>query len=141
MRRRLSLRFTDTFDEIEARITKAEYELTFSYKYDIIILNDDLMMAVELTKKCITNFINKMEIKILGTNITQCRIFEQHIREVVEKNGIKATITNISDANDATEMTKFGIFVPNAMIVNNKVEIKGRVAKSQEIKTVLDKYL
>lgn len=141
LRRRLTLRFTDTFDVIEARITKAEYELTFADKYDVIIVNDDITTAIELTKKHITNFINKMEIKILGTNITQCRIFEQHIRDVVEKNNIKATIINMSDANDATEMTKFGIFVPNAMIVNDKVEIKGRVAKSKEIKTVLDKYL
>lgn len=78
-----------------------------------------------------------MEIKILGTGCPKCRTLEKLTREVVEKNGIHATITKVEDI---TEILKYHIMATPALVVNEKVEIKGRVPSEAEIKEVLLKY-
>jgi small redox-active disulfide protein 2 len=80
---------------------------------------------------------NDMEIKILGTGCPRCKKLEQLTREVVEKNGIQATITKVEDI---TEIMKYHIMSTPALVVNEKVEIKGRVPSATEIKEVLSKY-
>jgi small redox-active disulfide protein 2 len=78
-----------------------------------------------------------MEIKILGTGCPKCRTLEKLTREVVEKNGIKATIIKVEDIQ---EIMKYQIMATPALVVNEKVEIKGRVPSASEIKNVLSKY-
>jgi hypothetical protein len=41
-----------------------------------------------------------MEIKILGTGCAKCKSLEKLTREVVEKNGINATITKVEDITE-----------------------------------------
>jgi len=79
-----------------------------------------------------------LEIKILGTYITKCRVFEQRVQEVLEKEKIEANVSLIDDVN---EMTKYGIMVNTSMIINENIEIKGRVPKKEEIKRILIKYV
>ena len=45
LRRRLLGRGTDSLDAIENRLAKAEYEMTFSSKFDKIVVNDNLDVA------------------------------------------------------------------------------------------------
>ena len=45
LRKRLENRKTDTPEEIEKRITKANFEIQFSYMFDTIVVNDDLQQA------------------------------------------------------------------------------------------------
>ena len=45
LRRRLNGRGTDAPEEIEQRIARAEYELTFAEKFDTVVVNDDLETA------------------------------------------------------------------------------------------------
>jgi len=78
-----------------------------------------------------------MEIKILGTGCPKCKTLEKLTREVVEQNGIQATITKVEDI---TEIMKYHIMSTPALVVNEKVEIKGRVPSASEIKEVLLKY-
>ena len=78
-----------------------------------------------------------MEIKILGTGCSKCKTLEKLTREVVEKNGINATVTKVEDI---TEIMKYHIMATPALVVNEKVEIKGRVPSEAEIKEVLSKY-
>jgi small redox-active disulfide protein 2 len=78
-----------------------------------------------------------MEIKILGTGCTKCKSLEKLTREVVEKNGIKATITKVEDI---TEIMKYHIMATPALVVNEKVEIKGYVPSATEIINILSKY-
>ncbi len=75
-----------------------------------------------------------MEIKILGPGCPKCKTLERITREVVEQNGIDATITKV---DDIMEIMKYGVMTTPAMVVNGKVEIKGRVPSSDEIKQVL----
>ncbi len=46
LRRRLENRGTDKPEVIEERIGRAEYELGFAPKFDVVIVNDDLKLAV-----------------------------------------------------------------------------------------------
>ena len=77
-----------------------------------------------------------MEIKILGTGCPKCKTLEKLTREVVEQNGIEATIIKVEDI---MEIMKYGIMATPALVVNEKVEIKGRVPSADEIKQVLTK--
>jgi small redox-active disulfide protein 2 len=78
-----------------------------------------------------------MEIKILGTGCAKCKSLEKLTREVVEKNGINATITKVEDI---TEIMKYHIMATPALVVNEQVEIKGYVPSATEIIKLLSKY-
>jgi len=78
--------------------------------------------------------IEPMEIKILGTGCPKCKTLEKATREVVGQNGIDA---NIIKVEDIMEIMKYGVMTTPALVVNGKVEIKGRVPSSDEIKQVL----
>ena len=78
-----------------------------------------------------------MEIKILGTGCPKCKNLEKITREVVEQNGFEATITKVDDIMD---IMKYNVIATPALVVNEKVEIKGRVPSADEIKQVLSKY-
>ena len=78
-----------------------------------------------------------MEIKILGTGCAKCKTLEKLTREVVAQNGFNANITKVEDI---TEILKYHIISTPALVVNEKVEIKGRIPSSYEIKQLLSKY-
>ena len=77
-----------------------------------------------------------MEIKILGTGCPKCKTLERLTREVVEQNGIDATVTKVEDI---VEIMKYGVMTTPALVVDGKVEIKGRVPSADEIKQILTK--
>lgn len=78
-----------------------------------------------------------MEIKILGTGCAKCKTLEKMTRDVVEQNGFDASITKVEDIMD---IMKYNIMATPALVVNEKVEIKGRVPSADEIKQVLSRY-
>jgi len=55
-------------------------------------------------------------------------------REVVEQNGIDA---NISKVEDIMEIMKYGVMSTPALVVDEKVVIKGRLPSQDEIKRIL----
>jgi len=75
-----------------------------------------------------------MGIKILGTGCPKCKTLEKMTREVVEQNGIDATVTKVEDIY---QIMKYGVMTTPAMVVDEKVVIKGRVPSLEEIKNVL----
>jgi small redox-active disulfide protein 2 len=77
-----------------------------------------------------------MEIKILGPGCPKCKTLEKITREVVEQNGIEATIVKVEDI---MQIMKYGVMTTPALVVNEKVEIKGRIPSAEEIKNVLTK--
>lgn len=58
LRKRLVGRATDSAEQIEERLAKAEYEMSFAPQFDQIIVNDDLDTAKAETLKTIHNFLN-----------------------------------------------------------------------------------
>lgn len=78
-----------------------------------------------------------MEIKVLGPGCPKCKTLEKLTREVVDQNSIEATITKVEDI---MEIMSYNVMSTPALVVNGKVEIKGRVPSADEIKQILAKY-
>lgn len=78
-----------------------------------------------------------MEIKILGTGCQKCKTLEKLTRDVVAENGIVATISKVEDI---MEIMTYNVMSTPALVIDGKVEIKGRVPSADEIKQVLAKY-
>jgi len=75
-----------------------------------------------------------MEIKILGTGCPKCKTLEKMTREVVEKNGINASITKVEDIMD---IMKFGVMTTPALVVDGIVVMKGKVPTTAELTILL----
>ena len=78
-----------------------------------------------------------MEIKILGTGCPNCKTLEKITREVIERENIEATVTKVEDI---MAIMNYGVMSTPALVVNEKVEIKGRIPSYEEVKQVLKKY-
>jgi len=77
-----------------------------------------------------------MEIKILGPGCAKCKTLDKLTHEVVEKNGINANITKVEDI---MEIMKYGVMSTPALVIDEKVVLKGRVPSSDELKQLLTK--
>ncbi len=78
-----------------------------------------------------------MEIKVLGPGCQKCKTLETLTREVVEKNGIHATVIKVEDI---MEIMKYKVIATPSLVVNEVVEIKGRVPSADELLQILKKY-
>lgn len=75
-----------------------------------------------------------MDIKILGTGCPKCKQLEKLTREVVERKGLDATITKVEDIMD---IMNYGVMATPALVVDNKVVLKGRLPSAKEIENLL----
>jgi guanylate kinase len=57
LRRRLIGRGTDDMEQIERRLAKAEYELSFAPLFDKVVVNDDLSEAQHETLRIVSEFL------------------------------------------------------------------------------------
>jgi small redox-active disulfide protein 2 len=75
-----------------------------------------------------------MEIKILGTGCPKCRALEKVTRDVVIANSIEAQITNVGDI---MEIMKYNVMTTPALVVDEKVVLKGRIPSANELRIIL----
>lgn len=75
-----------------------------------------------------------IDIKILGTGCPKCRTLERLTREIVEKSGIEANITKVENIVD---IMRYNIMVTPALVVNDKVVLKGRIPSADELKRLI----
>ena len=59
LKQRLENRKTETAENIQIRLDKAAFEISFSKQFNVIIQNNDLTTACTETEKVISNFLNK----------------------------------------------------------------------------------
>ena len=59
LRHRLNTRGTDAPEVIESRIAKAEYELSFAPKFDVVVVNDNLEKAEAEALHIIQKFLSE----------------------------------------------------------------------------------
>ncbi len=57
LKRRLMNRGTDSLEDIEKRLSKASYELTFAEKFDKILINDELEIAKAKALEIVSEFL------------------------------------------------------------------------------------
>ena len=58
LRKRLEGRGTDAPNVIEDRIARAEYEMSFADKFDVVVVNDILQEAEDKVLAVIKDFLN-----------------------------------------------------------------------------------
>ena len=75
-----------------------------------------------------------MNIKVLGSGCQKCKSLERAVREVVNNHGIEAEIEKVEDIMD---IMNYGVMVTPALMVDDKVVVKGRVPSSKEILEML----
>jgi small redox-active disulfide protein 2 len=75
-----------------------------------------------------------MEVKILGTGCPKCKTLEQMTRDIISQNNIDATVTKVDDIMD---IMKYNIITTPALVIDEKVVVKGRVPSAEEIKQLL----
>lgn len=71
-----------------------------------------------------------MNIKILGTGCAKCKTMEKNARKAVEVLGIDATVEKVEDFK---EIMAYGVMSTPALVVDEVVKIKGKVATPDEI--------
>jgi small redox-active disulfide protein 2 len=78
-----------------------------------------------------------MNIKVLGPGCPKCKTLDKITREAVESSGIAATVTKVEDI---LEIMKYGILSTPALVINEKVVIKGYVPTINELREVILKH-
>ena len=76
-----------------------------------------------------------MEIKVLGTGCPNCKTLEKRVEAAVKESGIIANITKVEDIEKIME---YDVMSTPALVINEKVQIKGRVPSVNEIKELLN---
>ncbi len=69
-------------------------------------------------------------VKILGTGCAKCKQTEQIVKEVIDKNGIEATVEKVEDIQKIME---YNILSTPAVVVDEVVKIKGKVPSDKEV--------
>ncbi len=75
-----------------------------------------------------------MIIKVLGTGCPNCQRTTENVKTAVAELGIKAEVQKVEDI---MKIMEYDIMSTPAIVVDEKVKIKGRVATVSEIKEVL----
>tara|TARA_R110002126_G_C10489807_1_gene503463 strand:+ start:12136 stop:12369 length:234 start_codon:yes stop_codon:yes gene_type:complete len=69
-------------------------------------------------------------IKILGTGCQKCKTLTGLVQEVVLENNINATIEKVEDIQ---EIMKYNVLSTPALVINDRVSIKGRIPSKEEL--------
>lgn len=77
-----------------------------------------------------------MDIKILGAGCAKCQTLERAVRAVVEREGLRTTVSKVEDI---TDIIAYGVMITPALVVDEKVVVKGRVPSDEELTQLLTK--
>jgi small redox-active disulfide protein 2 len=77
-----------------------------------------------------------MNIKILGTGCPNCQKLEANTKQALEELKLEAKIEKIIEIQD---IMSYGVMGTPALVVDEKVEVSGRIPDISEIKTILSK--
>ena len=72
-----------------------------------------------------------MNIKVLGSGCAKCRRLEQLVREIVEEEGLSATVEKVADVS---EIMNYGVMVTPALVVDEEVMFSGIVPDKNSLK-------
>jgi small redox-active disulfide protein 2 len=77
-----------------------------------------------------------MNIKILGTGCPNCRRLEANTKQALSELKMEAGVEKVTEIQD---IMSYGVMGTPALVVNEKVEVTGRIPDVEEIKTILSK--
>ncbi len=71
-----------------------------------------------------------MKIEVLGVGCAKCHKLEEMVREIVKKNAIDAEIVKVEDIE---MISRYGVFMTPALVVDGQVKVAGKIPKEAEI--------
>ena len=74
-------------------------------------------------------------IKILGPGCAKCKSTYQNVLSALDETDVQADVKKIEDIE---EMMEYDVLSTPALVIDDKVFIKGRVAQVKEIKKILN---
>ena len=77
----------------------------------------------------------KLSIKVLGPGCPKCKTLEKLTTEVVSESSIDADVTKV---DDIVQIMKYNVFATPALVINEKVAIKGCIPSKEEIKKQIE---
>lgn len=77
-----------------------------------------------------------MNIKVLGSGCTKCKIIYNNVLEALKETGMQADVLKIEDME---EIMKYNVLTTPVLMIDDVAVIKGRVADVSEIKQLLIK--
>ncbi len=75
-----------------------------------------------------------MQIKVLGSGCSKCNKMIENTKNAVKELGLEANVEKIEEIK---EIMAYGVMKTPAIVVDEEVKIKGRIAKVSEIKDIL----
>jgi small redox-active disulfide protein 2 len=75
-----------------------------------------------------------MVIKVLGPGCINCQTLEKRTKEAVNKLNVEAEIEKVTDMK---QITSYGIMLTPGLIVNDKIEVQGKVPTVEQIQEIL----
>ncbi len=70
------------------------------------------------------------QIKVLGTGCPKCKTTHSNVLEALKKSEIEAEVIKIEEIE---EIMKYGILSTPALMIDDEIKVKGRVAQVNEI--------
>ena len=77
-----------------------------------------------------------MEIKVIGTGCDKCDRLYENTQEALRNLGMEA---NVEKVEDLVEIIKLGVMTSPSLMVDGKLVISGREAKTREIEKLLSR--
>ncbi|MCC5928293.1 MAG: TM0996/MTH895 family glutaredoxin-like protein [Cyclobacteriaceae bacterium] len=74
-------------------------------------------------------------VKILGTGCPKCKNLEANARKAIEELGIQAEVIKVDQID---QILAYNIFSTPALVIDEVVKVKGRLADVKEIKSLLN---
>jgi small redox-active disulfide protein 2 len=74
------------------------------------------------------------QVKILGTGCAKCKTTYNNAMEAIKQSGVEAEVIKIEDIE---EIIKYNVLSTPALLIDDVLKIKGRVADVSEIKQLL----
>lgn len=78
-----------------------------------------------------------MNIKVLGTGCANCKKLEANAKEAVKELGLENV--TIEKVEDIPSIMKYGVMKTPALVIDEQVKVMGKVAKTDEIKKLIQK--
>jgi small redox-active disulfide protein 2 len=75
-----------------------------------------------------------VKIQILGAGCPKCRILEETVRRVVEKENLSAEVEKITDIETIMDM---GVMITPALAIDGEVKSSGKVLNEDQVKAFL----
>jgi len=75
-----------------------------------------------------------MKVQILGVGCPKCRKLEANAKKAIEKLNIDAEVEKVQNIK---EISKFGVMITPALVIDGKIKCSGQIASVDKIKTWL----